>query len=181
VVAGADLVAVALREGGKMIKRIIRHLLSGEWQTGRLFPQQTLNAIEQEIIASESAHAGEIRFVIECGLGITPLFKGFCTRERSIDVFSQLRMWDTDHRNGVLIYLLLADHSVEIVADRGVHPKIGTPEWEKICRDMETEFRQGRYESGAVAGIKAITHHLTQHFPALGPPRNALINKVVIL
>lgn len=163
------------------VKRIVRHLLSTHWQVKRAFPQKTLNAIEQEIKASEIAHVGEIRFAVECALAGTPLYLGLSTRERAIDVFSHLRIWDTDHRNGVLIYLLLADRSVEIVADRGVHAETGTPEWEKICRDMETAFRAGDFEAGAIGGIRAVTHLLTRHFPATGARRNELPDKVVVL
>lgn len=163
------------------VKRIVRHLFSTHWQLRRAFPQKTLAAIEQEIKTSECAHVGEIRFAVECALAGAPLYLGQSTRERAIDVFSHLRMWDTEHRNGVLIYLLLADRSVEIVADRGVHAKTTTPEWEKICRDMETEFRNGRYEMGVIGGVRAVTHLLTRHFPATGARRNELPDKVVVL
>lgn len=162
-------------------KRIFRHLFATHWQVKRAFPKRTLKLIEQEIKTSESAHIGEIRFAVECALSGAPLYRGLSTRERAIDVFSQLRMWDTDYRNGVLIYLLLADRSVEIVADRGVHAKIGTPGWEKICHDMETAFHQGQFESGAIGGIQAITFLLTRHFPASSPRKNELSNKVVVL
>lgn len=164
-------------------KRIIRHLFATHWQVKRAFPKRTLELIEQEIKTSEAAHLGEIRFAVECALSGAPLYRGLSTRERAIDVFSQLRMWDTEYRNGVLIYLLLADHCVEIVADRGVHIKTGTPEWEKICHDMETAFRQGQFESGAMGGVQAITHLLTRHFPASrsGSRENELSNKVVVL
>lgn len=162
-------------------KRVIKHLFATHWQVKQAFPQKTLELIEQEINASEAAHVGEIRFAVECALSGPPLYGGLSTRERAIDVFSQLRMWDTDQRNGVLIYLLLADRSVEIVADRGVHAKTGTSEWEKICHDMETEFHQGRFESGAIGGVRAVTHLLTQHFPSSSARKNELSDKVVLL
>ena len=104
------------------------------WQVSRAFPRKTLIAIEQTVKASETAHAGEIRFVVEGALHSTPLLDGQSARERALEVFSQLRIWDTEHNNGVLIYLLLADRDVEIVADRGIHSKLGTREWETICR-----------------------------------------------
>lgn len=162
-------------------KRIIRHLFATQWKVKRAFPKKTLKLIEQEIQTSEAAHVGEIRFVVECALSGSPLYGGLSTRERAIDVFSQLRMWDTEHRNGVLIYLLLADRSVEIVADRGVHTKAGTPTWEKVCLDMENEFHQGRFELGAIKGIQAITQLLRRHFPTSSPRKNELANKVVVL
>ncbi len=151
------------------------------WQVNRAFPRQTLIAIEQAIKASETTHVGEIRFVVEGALHSTPLFKGQSARERAIDVFSQLRIWDTEHNNGVLIYLLLADRDVEIVADRGIHAKVGTREWENICRKMETAFKQANYEDGVVSGIQAVTQRLLKHFPASGAGQNELPDKPVVL
>jgi uncharacterized membrane protein len=163
------------------IKRISRHLVMTHWQVNRAFPRQTLIAIEKAIKASETAHAGEIRFVVEGALDGAPLFKGQSARERAIDVFSQLRIWDTEHNNGVLIYLLLADRDVEIVADRGIHSKVGSGEWEGICHKMETAFKRAHYEAGVVSGIQAVTRHLIKHFPAIGAGRNELPDKPVVL
>ena len=163
------------------IKRISRHLAMTHWQVNRAFPRQTMTAIEQAIKASESAHAGEIRFVVEGALDGTPLFKGQSARQRAIEVFSQFRVWDTEHNSGVLIYLLLADRDVEVVADRGIHAKAGAHEWEKICRTMETAFKQAKYEWGVVCGIQAVTRHLMMHFPASGAGRNELPDKPVVL
>ncbi|HSG23008.1 MAG TPA: TPM domain-containing protein [Azonexus sp.] len=163
------------------IKRIAKHLLQTQRQVDRTFPQPTLSAIEHAIKASETAHAGEIRFVVEGALDGVPLFKGQSARERAIDVFSQLRIWDTEHNNGVLIYLLLADRDVEIVADRGIDAKVGAEEWEKICRMMETDFKLGKFEDGVLSGILAVTQHLIKHFPASGPDRNELPDRPVVL
>ncbi|HWS16137.1 MAG TPA: TPM domain-containing protein, partial [Candidatus Methylomirabilis sp.] len=110
-----------------------------------------------------------------------PLFRGHSARERAIDVFSLLRIWDTERNNGVLIYLLLADRDVEIVADRGIHAKVGTEGWETICRPMETAFRQGDFEGGVIRGIQAVTRHLVEHFPAAGDDRNELPDNPVVL
>jgi len=151
------------------------------WQVNRAFPSHTLDAIERAIKASETAHAGEIRFVVEGALDGKPLFTGQSASERAIDVFSQLRIWDTDHNNGVLIYLLLADRDVEIVADRGIHSKVGSREWEAICRDMETAFKKADYRDGVVGGIQAVTRHLMKHFPASGVSRNELPDEPVVL
>jgi uncharacterized membrane protein len=163
------------------IKRITKHLLLTQWQVNRAFPKQTLIAIEQAIKASETTHVGEICFVVEGALDGTPLFKGQSARERAIDVFSQLRIWDTEHNNGVLIYLLLADRDVEIVADRGIHSKVGSREWEIICRKMETDFKQSNFDGGVVSGIQAMTLHLTTHFPAASAGHNELPDKPVVL
>lgn len=163
------------------IKRIAKHLMMTHWQVNRTFPRHTLIAIEQAIKASETEHAGEIRFAVEGALDGTPLFKGQSARERAIEMFSQLRVWDTEHNNGVLIYLLLADRDVEIVADRGIHAKVGSQEWEKICRTMEAAFKQANYEGGVVSGIQAVTQYLVKHFPAYGAGQNELSDKPVVL
>jgi len=163
------------------IKRIVRHLLVTDRRVKRAFPSDALLAIDSAIKASEAAHVGEIRFAVEGALDGTPLFKGQSARERAIDVFSQLRIWDTEHNNGVLIYLLLADRDVEIVADRGIHARVGSQEWEKICRTMENAFKQASYKAGVVSGIQAVTQHLVAHFPASGRGRNELPDKPVVL
>ncbi len=163
------------------VKRIARHLSMTHWRVHRAFPRNTLDAIDRAVKASEALHVGEIRFAVEGALDIAPLLKGQSARERAIDVFSQLRIWDTEHNNGVLIYLLLADRDVEIVADRGIHVKVGSGEWETICRGMETAFRQGDYEGGVVRGIQEVTQHLVIHFPHAGDDRNELPDKPVVM
>lgn len=163
------------------IKRIVRHLVMTPWQVGRVFPQDALATIEQAIRASEANHTGEIRFAIEGALDSKPLFHGQTARERAIEVFSQQRLWDTEGNNGVLIYLLLADRDVEIVADRNVHSKVGSREWESICRKMEAAFKQADFERGVVEGIEAVTRHLVAHFPVSGGDRNELPDKPVLV
>jgi len=163
------------------ITRILRHLVMTHWQVNRAFPSDTLVAIDGAIKASETAHVGEIRFAVEGALHSTPLFKGQSARDRALEVFSQLRVWDTEHNNGLLIYLLLADRAVEIVADRGIHSKVGSREWENICRKMETAFKQANYEGGVVSGIQAVTQHLMKHFPASRASQHELPDKPVVL
>jgi uncharacterized membrane protein len=161
--------------------RIARHLMATRWMVIRAFPGDTLTAIERAIRESEATHRGEIRFVVEGALEMAPLLRGQSARERAIDVFSQLRVWDTERNNGVLIYLLLADRDVEIVADRGIHARVGPPEWERICRKMEAAFRQADFEGGVVAGIQEVTLHLAEHFPPVDDGRNELPDKPVVL
>lgn len=163
------------------IKRIVKHLLFTEGQVKRAFPRNTLMTIEKAIKASEAAHVGEIRFVVEGALDGLPLFRGQSARDRAIDLFSQLRVWDTQHNTGVLIYLLFADRAVEIVADRGIHEKVGSQAWNKICHQMETAFGQSNYEGGVVSGLQAVTQHLVEHFPADGRSGNELPDKPVVL
>jgi len=163
------------------IKRIVNHLLTTRRQVKRAFPRSSLIMIEEAIKASEITHVGEIRFAVEGALDGMPLFKGQSARERAIDLFSQLRVWDTRHNNGLLIYLLLADRAVEIVADRGIHEKVSSQDWNKICQQIEMAFRQSNYESGVVSGVQAVTQHLVQHFPAGGHSGNELPDKPVVL
>lgn len=151
------------------------------WQVRRAFPQSTLVVIENAIKASESTHAGQVRFAVEGALDTSALFKGQSPRERAVAVFSQLRIWDTEYNNGVLIYLLLADRAVEIVADRGIHAKTDSHEWKTICSKMETAFEQSNFECGVVSGIQAVSRHLTVHFPPLAAGQNDLPDKAVVL
>ena len=163
------------------IKRIATHLFVTRWQVKRAFDSGAMSAIEKAIKASEAQHAGQIRFVVEGGLDGWPLLKDQTARERAIEVFSQLRIWDTEHNNGLLIYLLLADRAVEIVADRGIHAKANARDWNEICRQMEAAFRQSEYEGGALLGLQSVTRHLVAHFPANGLSPNELPDTPVIL
>ena len=161
-------------------QRILKHLLTTHGQVARAFPRSALNAIEKAIKSSETAHAGEIRFVVEGALDGIPLFKGQSPRERAIELFAQLRVWDTEYNNGLLIYLLLADRAVEIVADRGIHAKVGAEDWRKVCHQMEAAFGQSNYEGGVVSGVQAVTQHLVRHFPSDDRP-NELSDRPVVL
>ena len=163
------------------IKRMTKHLLLTHWQVNRAFPRQTLIAIKQAIKASETAHIGEIRFAVEGALHSTPLLKGQSARERALEVSSQLRIWDTEHNNGVLVYLLLADRQVEIVADRGIEAKLDQAVWSRICRQMQEAFRQGAFEVGVCEGIREIGAQLAMHFPAAGRADNELPDQPVVL
>lgn len=163
------------------LKRIMRHLSSGRAALRRAFPQRALDAIERAIRETEAKHDGQIRFAVEAALDLTPLLAGQTARERAIEVFSGLRVWDTEHNNGVLIYLLLADRDVEIVADRGIHARLGQETWEAVCRGMETAFRNGQFEAGVLAGIRAVGEHLAHHFPARGGKPNEMPDRPVVL
>ena len=163
------------------IKRIGKHLIEHRWRVRRIFPPKVLAAIERTIKATEATHSGQVRFVVEGALDGAPLFRGQSARERALDVFSHLRIWDTAHNNGVLIYLLLADRDVEIVADRGVDAKVGTANWEKICKAMETDFRAGDFEGGVIRGIEAVSKQLAAHFPRQGGGKNELPDAPVVI
>jgi uncharacterized membrane protein len=163
------------------IKRITRHLLQHHWRANQVFPKGVLDRIEQAIKRGEASHSGQVRFVVEGALDGGPLFRNQPARERALDVFSHLRIWDTAHNNGVLIYLLLADRDVEIVADRGIDAKVGAGRWEQICRAMEAEFASGQFERGVIGGIEAVSQELARHFPPQGPHRNELPDAPVVM
>lgn len=163
------------------IKRISKHLLLNRWRVRRAFPRHSLLAIERAIKDSETKHEGQIRFVVEGALDGGPLFANQSPRARAIDVFSRLRVWDTEQNNGVLIYLLLADRDVEIVADRGIDKKVGHAAWNAICNAMEDDFRHRRFEMGALRGIADVTAHLIANFPASGAHKNELPDKPLVL
>ena len=163
------------------IGRIGKHLLEHNWRVRRIFPSRVLAAIEAAIRAGEATHSGQVRFVVEGALDGKPLFKNQSARERALDIFSHLRIWDTAHNNGVLIYLLLADRKVEIVADRGIDAKVGAAGWERICKAMETDFRGGNFETGVIKGIEAVSRQLAAHFPKHGSGPNELPDKPVVI
>ncbi len=151
------------------------------WAWRRAFPQATVDAIEGAIRAGETTHGGEIRFVIENSLPGILILRGMSGRERAIGMFSNLRVWDTEHNSGVLVYLLLADHDIEIVADRGIAARVDPASWEAIAQTMETAFRQGEFERGALEGIRQISALLAAHFPPSGDNPDELANRPVIV
>src|SRR5215212_229601 len=163
------------------IKRIGKHLLEHQWRVRRIFPRRVLAEIEKAIKAGEASHSGQVRFVVEGALDGKPLFRNQSARERALDVFSRLRVWDTAHNNGVLIYLLLADRDVEIIADRGIDAHVGTDGWENISREMEADFRTGNFERGVIAGIEAVSEQLATHFPRHGAGANELPDAPVVI
>ncbi len=146
--------------------RLIKHVAATHWRTRMLFPARTLDAIEQAIGRAEQAHAGELRFVIETALTPSHVICGVTPRARALEAFAHLKVWDTELNNGVLIYVLLADRTVEIVADRGFAGRVAQSEWDAVCRLMEQHFRAGRFEAGSIAGVDAIAALLARHFPA---------------
>jgi uncharacterized membrane protein len=147
------------------IGRLIRHAAMTHWRTRMLFPGATLDAIEQAIARAELTHAGEIRFAVETALTPRHILDGTTPRTHALEVFAHLRVWDTEHNNGVLIYVQLADRAVEIVADRGFEGRISQPEWDAVCRLMEEHYRAGRFKEGSIAGVDAIGNLLARHFP----------------
>jgi uncharacterized membrane protein len=163
------------------LKRIWRHILMSDIWVKRCFSEAVLQSIQGAIQQSETTHSGEVRFVVEGELTWVQLLGRMTPRARALDVFSRLRIWDTEYNNGVLIYVLLADRVVEIVADRGIHRHAGDEVWRNICKVMQAEFRAGRFEEGGVKGVAAISAVLCEHFPSDGEKRNELPDKPLLI
>lgn len=148
--------------------RLLKHGWLDERDTQRLLGQDTLARVEAHVRASERRHSGEIRICIEAGLPWSHVWQGLRARERAIELFGLLRVWDTEANNGVLIYLLLADHAIEIVADRGLARHVPPEQWQRIVADMGVAFRAGRHEEALKTAIDRVGALLQQHF-ALDP------------
>lgn len=163
------------------MRRALRHLLYFPWRMRQSFPRPVLKAIEQEIAASERHHGGELRVAIEGHLSVPQLLRGTTARQRARELFSLLRVWDTEHNSGVLIYLLLAERRVEIVADRGIAARVGPAFWDQVCQAMRVAFQRGEFETGVRQGIRAIDAQLMAHFPATGVNPNELPDRPLVL
>lgn len=163
------------------LPRAFRHLFTPWWLTQRRFDRAACTAIERAVGDVEGRHAGEIRVAIETALDLTDLWLGVTAPRRALAVFGLLGVWDTAGNNGVLIYVLMADHKVEIVADRGIAARVPKAEWEAICRRIENGFRAGRYGEGVADGVRAVGEVLARHFPHEGGDRNEQRNAPAFL
>jgi hypothetical protein len=166
---------------GAGVRRIARHLVYPDWMMRRAFPRSTLDRIEAAIRESERAHRAELRFAAEGALDILPVTRGLTARERAIELFSELHVWDTEENCGVLIYVQLVDHCIEIVADRGVNACVEQGEWDAICRRMEEAFHRGEFEAGSLAGIREVGKVLSRHFSSRGTDTDELPNRPALL
>lgn len=163
------------------LKRFWRHALMNPMAARRAFPPATLEAIAREITAQEKRHRGELRFVVEAELSTGELWRDVASRDRAREIFARDGVWNTEENSGVLVYVLLADHRVEVLADRGITARVTDEEWQAICRRMEQMFREGRFEEGSLAGIRAVSDLLARHFPAGGDNPNELPDRPVLM
>ncbi|MGB5131647.1 MAG: TPM domain-containing protein [Steroidobacteraceae bacterium] len=161
--------------------RVLRHLFATHWGTRRRFDSEVLARIEKALRRIEGQHAGELRFAIETAFDLPELWYGVTPRQRALQVFGQLGVWDTEGNNGVLIYVLMADHDVEIIADRAIAARVTQAEWDAVCREMEAHFRAGRFAEGSEAGIASVGRLLGKHFPGRGGDRDEQPNQAVLL
>ena len=163
------------------LARFWRHAWMNPIRAARSFPSSTMEALAKEVAAQEKRHRGELAFVVEAELSTAQLWRGLTPRDRAREVFAHQGVWNTEENSGVLVYLLLADHAVEIVADRGIAARVTDAEWQSICRAMEAHFRAGRFEAGALEGIREVSDLLARHFPARDANPNELPDRPVLL
>ena len=161
--------------------RLLRHLFATRWGTRRRFSASVLLAVERTIREVESQHGGEIRFAVETALDLPELWSSLAPRQRAAQVFGQLGVWDTAQNNGVLIYVLLADRVVEIVADRGIAAFVQQTEWDGVCREIERQFAADRFMEGSVAAVQSVGRLLARHFPAQRRDTDELPDQPVLL
>lgn len=151
------------------LKRFFRHRWVNEASTARLISPELLQRLEQRVHASEQRHSGEIRIYVETSLPMHYLYRNepssSLVRERAVAMFSDLRVWDTAHNNGVLIYLLVVEHAIEVVADRGLNAWMSATAWTRLIEDMGGAFRRGDYEGGLTNALEEVSAVLVQHFP----------------
>ena len=150
------------------LARLWRHRWTDEADVRRALPADLLDRLTRRVAASERRHTGEIRLCVEAGLPLSYLWRDAPARERAIMLFGKLRVWDTEHNNGVLIYLLLAEHAIEIVADRGIDARVDDAQWAALAQRMGAAFREGRFEDGLTQALGEVSALLVQHFPADG-------------
>lgn len=165
------------------VARIWRHRWLDEAEVRRALPADLLARLGQRVGASEQRHSGEIRICVEAGLPMSYLWRAAPARERALMLFGKLRVWDTEDNNGVLIYLLLAEHAIEIVADRGISSQVSDAEWAAMAQRMGAAFRERRFEDGLTQALEEVSALLVEHFPlAEGQAdRNELPDEPVVL
>jgi uncharacterized membrane protein len=165
------------------IGRWLRHWFTTPHAVRKAFSEDALGRIQQAIADSERNHSGEIRFAVEASLPWSYLKRDAPARQRAAMVFSKLRVWDTEQNNGVLIYVELADRSIEVIADRGIARRVPRAEWDAICAAMRDQLRAGRFEQGAIEAVRSVGELLDRHFPLAEGERNPneLSNRPAVL
>jgi uncharacterized membrane protein len=163
------------------LKRLWRHLTTGKASGRRAFPGDVLADIQKTIAEGEQLHRAEVRIVIEPAMPLDDVLDGIHPRSRARTLFSDYRIWDTEENCGVLIYLNLADHQVEIVADRGVGRLVQAAEWQAVCDTLTSQLGQGAFRDSTVAAITQLNELLAQKLPATGDRVNQLSDKPIIL
>jgi len=149
----------------RVLGRLLRHRWLDESDLRKAIPPDMLKRLAARVAASEKRHSGEIRIFAEAGLPVSYLLRDATPRERAVAMFGKLRVWDTEHNNGVLVYLLLAERAIEIVADRGLSQRVDAGEWHRIVGRMGHAFKEGRVEDGLTQALEEVSALLVAHFP----------------
>lgn len=165
----------------KRLSRLIRHLRTTAADGRRAFPAATLKAIEASITEGESLHRAELCLIVEPSLSAQAVWNGVSARDRARELFAHYGIWDTEENCGVLVYINLADHQVEIVADRGAGKAITADEWQAVCRTMTQGFAERRYHDSTLAALGQLNALLQAHYPDDGSSRNQLSDRPVVL
>jgi uncharacterized membrane protein YgcG len=165
----------------KTLRRMLRHLFTTTAAGRRAFPPSALKAIQAAIARGEALHRAEVRLIVEPALSMQDVLSGETSRERARELFTQYRIWDTEENCGVLIYINLADHKVEIITDRTIGRLISAADWQAVCRTMTRDFTRGAYQESVLAALDQLNALLQTHFPADGSRKNQLSNRPIIL
>lgn len=168
------------------LTRTLRHLATNRRTGNKAFPVETLKAIQSAIAEGETQHRAEVRLIVEPALDLAASWNGMTSRQRARELFTLYGIWDTEENCGVLIYINLADHQVEIIADRGIARCVPPEGWQAVCRTMTDGFAQRMYHDSAIAGLKQLNALLRTHFPetasqATETPSNQLSDKPILL
>ncbi len=166
---------------GQKMGRAWRHATSSASEARRAFPEATLTAIAEAIDVGERTHRGEVRLIVEKALPFDAAWEGVTNRQRALCLFADYGVWDTEDNCGVLIYVNLAEHKIDIVADRGIDRKIDAATWQAVCRTMTEGFKAGRFHEATLAAIAQVNALLRQHFPANGERANELPDRPIML
>lgn len=163
------------------LRRLFRHLMTPQWWVLRAFDRATVDAIERAVAAAEQGHRGELRFVVEGLLPVGHLLRGRTARERAVELFSDLRVWDTEHNTGILIYVQMADRCVEVLADRGISARVPQSDWDELCRALENAFAAADYRGGATAALDRAGRLLAEHFPAAAENPDEMSDRPIVV
>jgi uncharacterized membrane protein len=163
------------------IARTWRHATSSTAEARHAFPETTLMAIAQAIDAGERTHRGEVRLIVEKALPFQDAWDDVTNRQRALALFADHGIWDTEDNCGVLIYVNMAEHKIDIVADRGIDRKIDAATWQAVCRTMTAGFKNGHFHDATLAAVAQVNDLLHQHFPASGERANELPDQPIML
>ncbi|MDF2446592.1 MAG: hypothetical protein K0S46_1828 [Moraxellaceae bacterium] len=163
------------------MSRLLTHLLHTPMATRRAFPPSVQEAIRKTVAEGEQTHRGEIRFVVEGDWPLADVLSGKAVRDRALELFGLTRAWDTADNTGILVYVLLCEHKVEILADRGLNGIADAATWADVCAAMTAAFRGGRYEEGSLQAIRTLNDLLLRHFPSDGHNPNELPDLPIVL